>query len=99
MLASESIKVWPMCDGSPPVHIAGRARMLTRSLTHRCKPLISSTGCSMGISMKYHSRDSHCPWRSSFAHLTKELLRRYVEWILLQDAANDDNRMRPHDVD
>src|SRR5258705_4919054 len=47
----------------------------------------------------HHSHDLHCPRRSSFAHLTKELLRRYVKWILLKDAANDDSRMRPHDVD
>ena len=46
-----------------------------------------------------HSHDSNCPRRSPFAHLTKELLRRYIEWILLKDAANDDDRMRPHDVD
>jgi len=39
------------------------------------------------------------PLRSSLAHLTEELLRRYIEWILLKDAANDDGRMRPHDVD
>src|SRR5260221_11889295 len=48
---------------------------------------------------RHHSHDSHCPHRSSLAHLTKELLRRYIEWILLKDAANDDDRMRPHDVD
>src|SRR5258705_1098831 len=48
---------------------------------------------------RHHSYDSNCPRRSSFAHLTKELLRRYIEWILLKDAANDDDRMRPHDVD
>src|SRR5882762_10673725 len=48
---------------------------------------------------RHHSQDSNCPRRSSFAHLTKELLRRYIEWILLKDAANDDDRMRPHDVD
>src|SRR6266850_2740394 len=48
---------------------------------------------------RHHSHDSNCPRRSSFAHLTKELLRRYIEWILLKDAANDDDRMRPHDVD
>src|SRR5258706_8670522 len=46
-----------------------------------------------------HSHDSNCPRRSPFANLTKELLRRYIEWILLKDAANDDDRMRPHDVD
>src|SRR5258706_13349877 len=46
-----------------------------------------------------HSHDSRCPRRSPFARLTKELLRRYIEWILLKDAANDDDRMRPHDVD
>src|SRR5882672_7590141 len=48
---------------------------------------------------RHHSHDSNCPRRSSFAYLTKELLRRYIEWILLKDAANDDDRMRPHDVD
>src|SRR5712672_312901 len=47
----------------------------------------------------HHSYDSHCPRRSSVAHLTKELLRRHIEWILLKDAADDDDRMRPHDVD
>src|SRR6185295_1991342 len=48
---------------------------------------------------RHHSYDSHCPRRSSVAHLTKELLRRHIEGILLKDAADDDDRMRPHDVD
>src|SRR6266404_6687969 len=48
---------------------------------------------------RHHSYDSHCPRRSSVAYLTKKLLRRHIEWILLKDAADDDDRMRPHDVD
>src|SRR2546427_4503551 len=35
---------------------------------------------------------------SPFAKLSQELLRRYKERILLEDAADDDHRMRPHDV-
>ena len=31
--------------------------------------------------------------------LTQEFVRRNEERILLQDAANDDHRVRPHDVD
>src|SRR5258705_13702104 len=48
---------------------------------------------------RHHSYDSDGPRRSSVAHLTKKLLRRHIEWILLKDAADDDGRMRPHDVD
>src|SRR5882762_1192141 len=39
------------------------------------------------------------PSGSPFAKLAQELLRRYKERILLEDAADDDHRMRPHDVD
>src|SRR5258707_9318372 len=48
---------------------------------------------------RHHSYDSDGPRRSSVAHLTKKLRRRHIEWILLKDAADDDGRMRPHDVD
>src|SRR5437899_4074844 len=48
---------------------------------------------------RHHSYDSHYPRRPSVAYLTKKLLRRHIEWILLKDAADDDDRMRPHDVD
>ena len=30
--------------------------------------------------------------------LPQELIRRHKEWILLEDAANDDHRMGPHNV-
>src|SRR6266481_9901262 len=35
---------------------------------------------------------------SPFAKFTQKLLRWYKEWILLEDAADDDQRMRAHDV-
>src|ERR1700730_1940970 len=35
---------------------------------------------------------------SPFAKLSQKLLRRYKERILLEDAADDDHRMRPHNV-
>jgi hypothetical protein len=36
---------------------------------------------------------------SPFAKLAQELLRWYKERVLLEDAADDDHRMRTHDVD
>ena len=74
--------------------------MLTRSLTHRCKRVISSTGCSMGISMRDTTLTTQIVRGDRRSRTsTKELFRWHIEWILLKDAANDDDWMRPHDVD
>jgi hypothetical protein len=36
---------------------------------------------------------------AALAQLPQELIRRDEEWVLLEDSADDDHRMGPHDVD
>src|SRR5580700_6673362 len=79
--------------------MAGRARMLTRSLTQRRRRLISSARSSGSASILGRRRRS-----SGFPHvpltkLVQKFLGRDEERILLQNAADDDHRMRAHNVD
>src|ERR1700752_4065258 len=94
---SASARVLTICRGSLPVHSAGSAMMLTRSLRQRRSRAASSAGASNGDSTS--DRDiawTLCSTRSKFR---QELLRGHEERVPLKDAADDDHRMRPHDVD
>src|SRR5438874_1432634 len=76
--------------------MAGRAITLTRSLMQRRSRLISSAECSNCSSMSGHRWGRRSLPGTPFAKLPEELLRRYKERILLEYAADDDHRMRPH---
>src|SRR6185295_11305102 len=83
--------------GSLPVHKAGSAMMLTRSLRQRRSRAASSAGASNGDSTSdRHMARTLSSTRSKFR---QKLLRGYEEGVPLKDAADDDHRMRPHDVD
>src|SRR5581483_307628 len=98
MRSTASSKVSTIADGSLPLHIAGRARTLTRSLIHRRSRVIScalSAACAC-ISGRRGGCAPHCP---TLAEFFEELFGRNIERILLKSAADDDHRMRSHDVD
>src|SRR5712671_746776 len=99
MLRSTSRNVRPIWDESPTLHIAGRASRLTRSFIPRSRRLISSAEFSVRLSMSNGRRGWRRSSGSPFAKFAQELLRRYEERIALEDASDDDHRMRPHDVD
>src|SRR6266481_4925995 len=100
MPRSESSSLSTIWAGSLPLHIAGSARTLTRSLRQRCRRLTSSTGASRCKSIVGHPLlGLRRPARPPLANFTEEVLRRYKKRILLQNPADDDHRMRPHDVD
>src|SRR5215467_5555453 len=98
MLRSESSKVLTIRDGSPPVQIAGRVRTPIRLLMQPCSCLMSSAGHSACTSIS-HRRRAYLNLRGSpFAELSQELLGRHKKRILLKNAADDDHRMCPKDV-
>src|SRR6185295_14968878 len=83
--------------GSLPVHSAGSAMMLTRSLRQRRSRAASSAGASTGDS----TSDRHMTrtLSSTRSKLRQKLFGGHEEGVPLNDAADDDHRMRPHDVD
>src|SRR5215470_4876487 len=98
MPRSESSKVLTIRDGSPPVQIAGRVRTPIRLLIQPRSCLISSAGHSPCTSIS-HRRGAYLNLRGPpFAELSQELLWRDKKRILLKDAADDDHRMCPKDV-
>src|SRR5215472_17519192 len=98
MPRSESSKVLTIRDGSPPVQIAGRVSTPIRLLIQLRSCLISSAGYSPCTSIS-HRRGAYLNLRGPpFAELTQELLWRDKKRILLKNAADDDHRMCPKDV-
>src|SRR5262245_64581758 len=88
-------------EQSCPVHIAGSARRLARSLMQRRRRLISCVVCSVSMftSPAYDLRPRMRLTRSTpFPQLSQEFVGRHKERILLEDAADDYQRMGPHDI-
>src|SRR5712664_1154591 len=76
-----------------PCHIAGRASTQRRSRRH-------GRSRSPGICRSDQRRLGRGSSASCFAllKLTKELVRRYKEWVFLKHSADDDYRVGTHDV-
>src|SRR4051794_1285186 len=77
--------------------MAGRARMLTRSLLQRRRRLISSAKFSTCAGMSGRSGGG-CPHCAPSPNFAQELLGRYKEWVTLENAADDDHRVSSHDI-
>jgi len=91
-------------DDSCPVHIAGSARTLTRSLMQRWRRVISmaalSVPTSTPISARTYASGHAMPLgAAALAQLSQELVRRYEERVLLEDSADDDHGVGAHDLD
>src|SRR6202140_3443186 len=94
---SASTSVLTIRLGSLPAHSAGSAMRPTMSLRQRRSRGASSAGASSGASTSDRRiARSLC---STCAKFRQKLPRRHEERIPLKDAADDDHRMRPHDVD
>src|SRR5262245_43507070 len=88
-------------EQSCPVHIAGSARRLARSLMQRRRRLISCVVCSVSMftSPAYDLRPRMRLTRSTpFPQLSQEFVGRHKERILMKDSTDDDHRMSPHNV-
>src|SRR5215468_5666601 len=85
-----------------PVHIAGSARRLVRSLMQRRRRLISCVVCSVSMftSLAYDLRQRmRLTGSAPFPQLSQEFVGRHKERILVNDAADDDQWMGTHDID
>src|SRR5262245_54257105 len=84
-----------------PVHIAGSASRLARSLMQRRRRLISCVVCSVSmftLSGLRSSTEDALTSSAPFPQLSQEFVRRHKKRILLEDAADDYQRMGPHDI-
>src|SRR3954469_22253597 len=93
-----STKLLPIRSGSPLAHSAGRAMMPTTSFRQPRNRAASSRRDSSGAST-LHLRRAARVLRSPLAKIRDELLRRHKKRVPVKDAADDDHRMRAHDVD
>src|SRR5215467_819303 len=78
--------------------MAGRATRLTTSLTQRFRRFTSCAGSSSRASKLDRRRACRSLPGPPFAELSQELLWRDKKRILLKNAADDDHRMCPKDV-
>src|SRR5215471_14946997 len=84
-----------------PVHIAGSARRLVRSLMQRRRRLISCVVCSVSMftSLAYDLRARmRLTGSAPFLQLSQEFVGSHKKRILLENAADDYQRMGPHDI-
>src|SRR5712671_6022016 len=79
--------------------MAGRLRTPSKSLMHDLRRLISAAVCSISNYVVRSSMGALVLCSVAFAQLAQELIRRNEEGVLLERSADDNHRMRPHDVD
>src|SRR5262245_13968863 len=96
---SASSRVLTSCGGSLPAQRAGSAMMLTRSFRQRRSRAASSAADSSDVPTSDLRRPRQYRLRPAPAEFGQKLLRMNVERILLEHAADDDHRVRSHDVD
>src|SRR5882762_4199686 len=97
--SSDTINVLTIRGGSPPVQRAGSAVILTRSFRQRRSCATSSIADWTGAATSHRRRAGHGLLRWPLEKFRYEKLGRDVERIPLKNAADDDDRVRPHDVD
>src|SRR2546425_3582403 len=99
MPSRASSSVLTIREGSWPLHMAGRVRTLSKSLMQALRRLISPAVWSISPSIVRCAMGVLVPRSAALAYHSQELIRRDEEWVLLEDSADDDHRMGPHDVD
>src|SRR5215813_7776575 len=84
-----------------PVHIAGSARRLARSLMQRRRRLISCVVCSVSMftSLAYDLRPKcSASGFGPFPQISQEFVGRHKNGFVLEDATDHNQRMRSHDI-
>src|SRR5260370_12286558 len=88
-----------MCDGAArPIQMAGRASTLTRSLIQALRRLISSVLLSISTFVVGCLRSLSILGGVTLGQFPQELIWRNKEWVLLDNAPNDDHGVGAHNV-
>src|SRR5262249_156143 len=96
MPTNETSSVCATRSGSAPAHIAGSANALTRSAIQRCRRLTSPASAPATSAWRHGGT---CATVAALSYFPQKIVRLNEERVLLQDAANDDDRMGAERVD